>query len=89
MGTYYFDMKDGIPTRDRKGIEFSSAAGAIAHSKELAQRLRNEPRLIDPALAIVVVDESGAEVHREQVYPDGGAKPGMSCRKIENFNRID
>jgi hypothetical protein len=89
MGTYYFDMKDGIPTRDRKGIEFSSAAGAIAHSKELAQRLRNEPRLIDPALAIVVVDESGAEVHREQVYPDGGAKPGMSVRKIENFNRID
>ena len=89
MGIYYFDMKDGIPTRDRKGIEFSSAAGAIAHSKELAQRLRNAPRLIDPALAIVVVDESGAEIHREQVYPDGAAKSGMPVRKIENFNRID
>ena len=82
-------MKDGIPTRDHKGIEFSSAAGAIAHSKELAQRLRNEPRLIDPALAIVVVDESGAEIHREQVYQDGGAKSGMAVRKIEDFNKID
>jgi hypothetical protein len=89
MRTYYFDMKDGIPTRDRKGIEFSSAAGAIAHSKELAQRLRDEPRLIDPELAIIVVDESGTEIHREPVYPDGGAKPGMPVRKIENFNRID
>jgi hypothetical protein len=89
MRTYYFDMKDGVPTRDRKGIEFSSAAGAIAHSKELAQRLRNEPRLIDPALVIVVVDESGAEVHREQVYPDGGARAGMPVRKIGNFNRLD
>lgn len=89
MRTYYFDMKDGIRTRDRKGIEFSSTAGAIAHSKELAQRLRNESRLKDPALAIVVVDESGAEVHHEPVYPDGGAAPGMPVRKIENFNRID
>lgn len=88
MRTYYFDMRDGIPTRDRKGIEFPTAAAAIAHSKELARRLRDEPRLIDPALAIVVVDESGAEVHREPVYPDA-AKPGMSIRKIENFNRID
>jgi len=89
MRTYYFDMKDGIPTRDRKGIEFSSAAGAIAHSKELAQRLRNEPRLKDPALAIVVVDETGAEIHREQVYPDSGAAPGVTVRRVENFNRID
>ena len=88
MRTYYFDMKDGIPSRDRKGIEFPSAAAAIAHSKELARRLRDEPRLKDPALAIVVVDESGTEVHREPVHP-GAAKPGMAPRKIENFNRID
>jgi hypothetical protein len=88
MRIYYFDMKDGIPTRDRKGIEFPSAAAAIAHSKELARRLRDEPRLKDPALAIVVIDESGTEVHREPVHP-GAANPGMSTRKIENFNRID
>ena len=89
MRTYYFDMKDGIPTRDRKGVEFSSAAGAIAHSRELARRLRNEPRIKDPALAIVVIDESGAEVHREPVYPDSDAKPGMSARKVGNFSRND
>jgi hypothetical protein len=88
MRTYYFDIKDGMPTRDRKGIDFPSVAAAIAHAKELAQRLRDEPRLNDPALAIVVVDESGAEVHSEPVYPDAG-RAGMSLRKIENFNRID
>ena len=89
MRTYYFDMKDGVPTRDRLGVEFSTTAGAIAHSKELAQRLRDEPRITDPALVIVVVDETGAEVHREQVYPDSGANLGMPARKIGNFNRID
>ena len=43
MGIYYFDMKDGIPTRDRQGIEFASAGGAIEHSKELALRLITIP----------------------------------------------
>jgi hypothetical protein len=76
MRTYYFDLKDGIPTRDRRGIEFSTASGAIEHSKELARRLRNEPRLSDPALAIVVIDESGAEIHRELVY-SGESRPGV------------
>jgi hypothetical protein len=88
MRTYYFDMKDGVPTRDRLGVEFSTTAEAIAHSKELAQRLRNEPRLKDPSLAIVVIDESGGEVHREQVYPDSSATHGVP-HKIGNFNRID
>jgi hypothetical protein len=88
MRIYYFDMKDGVPTRDRRGIEFPSTTAAIAHSKELARRLRDEPRLKDPALEIVVIDESGAEVHREPVYPNN-AKSGMPVRTIENFNRID
>lgn len=88
MRIYYFDMRDGVPTRDRTGIEFPSTAAAIAHSKELARRLRDEPRLKDPALEIVVIDESGAEIHREPVYPDA-AKLGMAVRTIENFNRID
>jgi hypothetical protein len=81
MRTYYFDMKDGVPTRDRKGLEFPNATGAIEHSKELARLLRNDTRLKDPALAIVVVDESGAEVHRERVYPEE-ATPGISLAKI-------
>ena len=80
MRTYYFDVKDGVPTRDRKGLKFPNAVGAIEHSKELARLLRHDPRLKDRSLSIVVVDESGAEVHREAVYPDE-AKPGISLTK--------
>jgi uncharacterized protein DUF6894 len=72
MRTYFFDLKDGVPIRDRKGIEFATAAAAIEHSKALARRLRAEPRLEDPDLLIVVVDESGAEIHREPAHPDAG-----------------
>jgi hypothetical protein len=88
VGTYYFDIEDGIPTRDRKGIEFATTAAAIEHSKDLARRLRNEPRLEDPALSIVVLDESGREIHREPVYPDP-AKLGISFGKIGSFKTID
>jgi hypothetical protein len=69
MRTYYFDMKGGVPTRDRAGLEFDTATGAIEHSKELARRLRGDPRIRDRALSIVVIDESGTEIHREPVYP--------------------
>ena len=69
MRTYYFDMKDGIPTRDRTGLEFATSAGAIEHSRDLARRIRHDPRITDRRLAIVVVDESGTEIHREAVYP--------------------
>ena len=69
MQTYYFDMQDGIPTRDRTGLEFATRAGAIEHSRDLARRLRHDPRITDRRLSIVVVDESGAEIHREPVYP--------------------
>jgi hypothetical protein len=87
MRTYYFDMKDGVPTRDRKGIEFATAAGAIEHGKELARRLRNEPRVKDPGLAIVIVDESGAEIHRELVHPDTPT-PAISSTGIGPIDKI-
>jgi hypothetical protein len=69
MRTFYFDMKDGIPNRNRRGLEFSTTGGAIEHSKELARRLRHDPRIKDRALSIVVVDEMGAEIHQEPVHP--------------------
>lgn len=75
MRTYYFDMTDGVPTRDNKGLQFPNAVGAVEHSKELARLLRHDPRLKDRSLSVVVIDESGTEVHREPVYP-GNAKPG-------------
>jgi hypothetical protein len=77
MRTYYFDMKDGIPTRGRTGLEFATIAGAIEHSRELSRRLRHDPRITDRKLSVVIVDESGAEVHREAVYP-AGLKIGIS-----------
>lgn len=70
MRTFYFDMKDGVPIRDRAGLEFPTAAAAIEHSKDLARRFSHEHPLEDRDLSIVVVDESGREVHREQVYPN-------------------
>ena len=77
MRIYYFDMRDGIPVRDRKGLEFPTASGAIEHSKELARRLRHDPRITDRALFIVVIDESGVEIHREPVHPNQ-TKAGIS-----------
>jgi hypothetical protein len=69
MRTFYFDMKDGVPVRDRVGLQFSVASGAIEHSKQLARQFSLEHPLKDRDLAIVVIDESGNEIHREQVYP--------------------
>ena len=69
MQTYYFDMKDGVPVRDRAGMKFASNGAAIVHSKQLAEKIRSEKRAVNADLYIVVVDESGREVHREPVYP--------------------
>jgi hypothetical protein len=68
MRTYYFDTKDGVPLRDRVGLRFPTVDSAIEHGKKLARRLRGDPRISDVGLYVSVVDESGAEVHREQVY---------------------
>jgi len=72
MRTYYFDTKDGVPVRDHNGIDFATSHEAIEHGKELARRLRADKRVLDKALSVVVLDESGTEVHREPVYPNAG-----------------
>ena len=69
MRTYYFDTKDGVPVRDHSGIEFATLREAIEHSKDLAKRLRADERVRDKELMVVILDESGAELHREHVYP--------------------
>jgi hypothetical protein len=70
MQIYYFDMKDGVPIRDRVGLEFQTASQAIEHSKKIARRFNHEHPTNDRDLCIVVVSEAGAEIHRERVYPD-------------------
>ncbi|MHC6151799.1 DUF6894 family protein [Bradyrhizobium elkanii] len=69
MRTYYFDTKDGVPVRDRIGLEFASAAAAITHSKQMASKIRRENPSGDVDRYVVVVDESGKEIHREAIYP--------------------
>jgi hypothetical protein len=68
LRTYYFDMKDGVPARDKSGLEFGSDGAAIAHSKSLAEDVRTKRPGGHPDLRIVVIDENGREVHRESVY---------------------
>jgi hypothetical protein len=41
MQKFFFDMKDGVPMRDRVSIEFAGNAEAIEHCKELAQHIRD------------------------------------------------
>jgi hypothetical protein len=66
--TFYFDRKDGVPVRDNRGQQFRLNSEAIEHSKALAEQVRNEGP-VDPNLTIVVLDETGREIHREPVMP--------------------
>ena len=70
MPTYYFDLKDGVPIRDRVGLEFPSDQHAIEHSKLIAHRFSHEHLVKDRNLFIEVISESGNEIHREPVHPD-------------------
>ena len=73
MQTFFFDMKDGVPMRDRVGIEFGTNVEAIAYSRVLAQHFRDDSLRDDQDLEISVVNASGREIHREFVHrePDG------------------
>jgi hypothetical protein len=68
MQTFFFDMKDGVPMRDRVGIEFASNAEAIEHCRELAQHIRDGSLRDDKELEIAVVNSLGREIHREFVH---------------------
>ncbi len=71
MQTFYFDIRDGIPVRDRKGLELTNTAMAIEHCKRLAAVIRQKELPAHKDLLVVVTDQSGREVHRETVYPGG------------------
>jgi hypothetical protein len=68
MHTFYFDTKDGVPVRDQVGKQFRLNSEAIEYSKMLAERFRSERRS-EPDLVIVVLDQSGRELHRQPVHP--------------------
>ena len=58
MQKFFFDMKDGVPMRDRIGIEFNTNAEAISYCKEIAQDFRDNSLRDDQDLEILVVNES-------------------------------
>ena len=68
MKKFFFDMKDGVPMRDKIGIEFNTNAEAVAHCKELAQHWRDESLRDDKDLEISVVNSLGQEIHKEFVH---------------------
>jgi len=68
MQKFFFDMKDGVPMRDRVGIEFNTDADAIKHCKAIALDFRNHSLRDDQDLEILVVNELGREIYREFVH---------------------
>ena len=74
MQTFFFDMKDGVPLRDRIGVEFDTNVEAIEHSRVLAQHFRDESLRDDHDLEISVVNAHGREIHREFVHRETGGK---------------
>jgi hypothetical protein len=68
MQKFFFDMIDGVPFRDRIGLEFKTNADAIAHCGVLAQHFFDESLADDQDLEILVVNASGREIHREFVH---------------------
>jgi hypothetical protein len=68
MQKFFFDMKDGVPFRDRVGVRFKTNAEAIGHCKQLAKHFRDGSLRDDQDLEISVVNASGREIHREFVH---------------------
>jgi hypothetical protein len=68
MQKFFFDMKDGVPMRDRIGIDFGNNAEAIKHCREIAQHFRDDSLRNDQDLEIAVVNSNGREIYREFVH---------------------
>ncbi|THD58759.1 MAG: hypothetical protein E7813_25720 [Bradyrhizobium sp.] len=68
MAMFFFDMKDGVPMRDRVGKDFDTDADAIAHCGMLTEHFYEDSLTDDPDLEISVVNASGREIHREFVH---------------------
>jgi hypothetical protein len=56
MRKFFFDMKDGVPFRDRVGVDFGTNAEAITHCKEMAQYFRDNSLRNDQDLEITVLN---------------------------------
>ena len=68
MRKFFFDMKDGVPLRDRVGVDFGTNAEAITHCKAMAKYYRDNGLRDDQDLEITVVNEVGREIYRQFVH---------------------
>ncbi|MCX7320941.1 MAG: hypothetical protein NT113_16130 [Hyphomicrobiales bacterium] len=65
MPHYYFDIKNGLTTRDHAGGTFEREAEALARAFQLANRLAGEPPAMPACERVVcLVREDGHEVVR-------------------------
>jgi hypothetical protein len=64
---YYFDIRDGVPTRDRTGKDFECISGAIKYAAELAHHFRSQREPKENNSRICVVSEDGMMVHEEKL----------------------
>ena len=72
MARYFFDLKDGIPVRDRQGHDCSSDDEAIENATFIAQRIGTErPEYVGKGHYISVVNEAGQEIHRAPISSAG------------------
>lgn len=69
---FYFDVKDGVPVRDKIGREFEHVREAIEFSREFAHSLRGHGLRHDTLVS--VVNENGSQIHEEPVYDQSDAK---------------
>jgi hypothetical protein len=72
--TFFFDMKDGVPLRDRIGIEFNTNLEA---NRAQPRAGRDDSLTDDQDLEISVVNAVGRKIHREFVHREQ-ADPKMS-----------
>jgi len=85
----YFDTQGGVPARDRAGLGFDTVTDAIEPSKELARRLPGDRRIRDRALPIVVIDQSGTEIHMSRfirAHLGPRSHSGRSAKPMRDHN---
>lgn len=68
MRIHYFDTRDGVPVRGRVGVTFANDVDAIKHSEIMASRICAENPSGNVDREVVVIDESGREIHRQAIY---------------------
>jgi hypothetical protein len=80
MQKFFFDMKDGVPNRDRVGIEFKTNAEAITHCKEMAEDFHDNSLRDDQDLEILVINEVGRERFIASLFTANRSRPASVRR---------